>query len=64
MSETMAASAGVSQTPVLHLDSIRKSFGSTTVLNGISFDVNQHEVVALLGQVDVDEMREPAGARR
>ena len=49
MSETMAASAGVSQTPVLHLDSIRKSFGSTTVLNGISFDVNQHEVVALLG---------------
>ena len=49
MSETMAASAGKPQTPVLHLDSIRKSFGSTTVLNGISFDVNQHEVVALLG---------------
>jgi polar amino acid transport system ATP-binding protein len=45
----MAASAGKPQTPVLHLDSIRKSFGSTTVLNGISFDVNQHEVVALLG---------------
>ena len=49
MSETMAASAGKPQTPVLHLDSIRKSFGSTTVLNGISFDINQHEVVALLG---------------
>ena len=49
MSETMAASAGKPQTPVLHLDSIRKPFGSTTVLNGISFDVNQHEVVALLG---------------
>ena len=49
MSETMAASAGKPQTPVLHLDSIRKSFGSTAVLNGISFDVNQHEVVALLG---------------
>ena len=49
MSETMAASAGKPQTPVLHLDSICKSFGSTTVLNGISFDVNQHEVVALLG---------------
>ena len=49
MSETMAASAGKPQTPVLHLDSIRKSFGSTTVLNGISFDVNQHDVVALLG---------------
>lgn len=49
MSETMTPSAGVSQTPVLHLDGIRKSFGSTTVLDGISFDVNQHEVVALLG---------------
>ena len=49
MSETMTPSADVSQTPVLHLDGIRKSFGSTTVLDGISFDVNQHEVVALLG---------------
>lgn len=49
MSETMTPSSGVSQTPVLHLDGIRKSFGSTTVLDGISFDVNQHEVVALLG---------------
>nr|WP_303795936.1 amino acid ABC transporter ATP-binding protein [Bifidobacterium catenulatum] len=49
MSETMTPSAGKSQTPVLHLDGIRKSFGSTTVLDGISFDVNQHEVVALLG---------------
>ncbi|PIB85902.1 amino acid ABC transporter ATP-binding protein [Bifidobacterium sp. N4G05] len=49
MSETMTPSVDVSQTPVLHLDGIRKSFGSTTVLDGISFDVNQHEVVALLG---------------
>lgn len=49
MSETMTPSASKSQTPVLHLDGIRKSFGSATVLDGISFDVNQHEVVALLG---------------
>lgn len=35
--------------PVLRLDNVRKSFGSTQVLRGISFDVKQHEVVALLG---------------
>ncbi|MCH9275146.1 amino acid ABC transporter ATP-binding protein [Bifidobacterium amazonense] len=35
--------------PVLRLDNIRKSFGSTQVLRGISFEVRQHEVVALLG---------------
>ena len=34
---------------VLRLDNIRKSFGDTHVLNGISFDIHQHEVVALLG---------------
>ena len=38
-----------SATPVLRLDNIRKTFGSTHVLNGISFDIQQHEVVALLG---------------
>ena len=34
---------------VLRLDNIRKSFGDAHVLNGISFDIHQHEVVALLG---------------
>ncbi|QOL33149.1 amino acid ABC transporter ATP-binding protein [Bifidobacterium eulemuris] len=34
---------------VLRLDGIRKSFGSTQVLKGISFEVRRHEVVALLG---------------
>ena len=36
-------------TPVLRLDSILKSFNGNEVLKGISFDVHQHEVVALLG---------------
>lgn len=34
---------------VLRLENIRKSFGDAHVLNGISFDIHQHEVVALLG---------------
>ncbi|OZG63128.1 ABC transporter, ATP-binding protein [Bifidobacterium lemurum] len=34
---------------VLRLDGIRKSFGATQVLKGISFEVRRHEVVALLG---------------
>ena len=34
---------------VLRLENIRKSFGDAHVLNGISFDIRQHEVVALLG---------------
>ena len=51
----MAASTSAVQTAqpsapaVLRLDNIRKSFGSTQVLKGISFEVRQHEVVALLG---------------
>ena len=36
-------------TPVLRLDGIRKSFNGNEVLRGISFDVNRHEVVAVLG---------------
>lgn len=36
-------------TPVLRLDGIRKSFNGNEVLRDISFDVNQHEVVAVLG---------------
>lgn len=35
--------------PVLRLDDVRKSFGSTQVLRGISFEIRPHEVVALLG---------------
>ncbi|KFJ05378.1 amino acid ABC transporter ATP-binding protein [Bifidobacterium tsurumiense] len=35
--------------PVLRLDGIRKSYGETEVLKGISFDIQPHEVVALLG---------------
>ena len=35
--------------PVLRLDDVRKSFGATQVLRGISFEVARHEVVALLG---------------
>ncbi|RBP97623.1 peptide ABC transporter ATP-binding protein [Bifidobacterium aemilianum] len=34
---------------VLRLDSVRKSYGSNHVLKGVSFDINPHEVVALLG---------------
>ncbi|MCI1218980.1 MAG: amino acid ABC transporter ATP-binding protein [Bifidobacterium sp.] len=41
--------AADSSLPVLRLDQVRKSFGSATVLNGISFEVREHEVVALLG---------------
>ena len=36
-------------TPVLRLGGIRKSFNGNEVLRGISFDVNRHEVVAVLG---------------
>ena len=36
-------------TPVLRLDGIRKSFNGNEVLRCISFDVNRHEVVAVLG---------------
>ena len=39
----------MSNKTVLRLDDVRKSFGNTQVLRGISFDIHQHEVVALLG---------------
>lgn len=41
--------SNASDAPVLRLQDVRKSFGDTEVLKGISFDVLQHEVVALLG---------------
>ncbi|OZG63692.1 peptide ABC transporter ATP-binding protein [Bifidobacterium hapali] len=46
---SVGASSAADATPVLLLDNIRKSFGSTQVLRGISFDIRPHEVVALLG---------------
>ncbi|MBC7590110.1 MAG: amino acid ABC transporter ATP-binding protein [Salinibacterium sp.] len=39
----------MSETPVLRLENIHKSFGDTTVLRGIDLSVNSHEVVALIG---------------
>lgn len=35
--------------PVLRIDHVRKSFGKTAVLKNITFDIQEHEVVALLG---------------
>ena len=46
---TEASDSPVSDKTVLRLDDVRKSFGNTQVLRGISFDIHQHEVVALLG---------------
>ena len=46
---TAASDSPVSNKTVLRLDDVRKSFGNTQVLRGISFDIHQHEVVALLG---------------
>ena len=43
------ASDNTDSTPVLRLSNIRKSYNSTPVLKGISFDIAPHEVVALLG---------------
>ena len=34
---------------VLRIDNVVKRFGDNTVLDHISFDVHQHETVALLG---------------
>ena len=35
---------------VVRLDNVHKSFGSLKVLDGVSFDVNRGEVVAVIGQ--------------
>jgi len=35
--------------PVLRLQNIHKSFGSTQVLRGVDLTVDAHEVVALIG---------------
>ena len=37
------------QTPVLTIESVVKSFGSTAVLQGVSVTLHEGEVVALLG---------------
>ena len=39
----------MSETAVLRLDNIHKSFGETPVLRGINLSVKSHEVVALIG---------------
>ena len=47
---TEASDSPVSNKTVLRLDDVRKSFGNTQVLRGISFDIHQHvgEEVELL----------------
>ncbi|SEH37961.1 MULTISPECIES: amino acid ABC transporter ATP-binding protein [Atopobiaceae] len=42
-------SESASAETVLRLDGVCKRFGSNTVLDHVSFDIKQHEVVALLG---------------
>lgn len=37
------------QTPVLTIESVEKSFGTTAVLQGVSVTLHEGEVVALLG---------------
>lgn len=39
---TEASDSPVSNKTVLRLDDVRKSFGNTQVLRGISFDIHQH----------------------
>lgn len=62
---TEASDSPVSNKTVLRLDDVRKSFGNTQVLRGISFDIHQHEVGGFAGafrfrQIHIDEMRQPA----
>ncbi|QRX81452.1 amino acid ABC transporter ATP-binding protein [Glaciimonas sp. PAMC28666] len=35
---------------IVHFDKVRKSFGSTEILKGVSFDVQKGQVVALIGR--------------
>lgn len=46
---TTATTQGGAPQKVLRLDNVVKRFGDNVVLDHISFDVNKHEVVALLG---------------
>lgn len=47
--EGTAATQGGAPQKVLRIDGVVKRFGDNVVLDHISFDVNKHEVVALLG---------------
>ena len=47
--EGTAATQGGAPQKVLRIDNVVKRFGDNVVLDHISFDVNKHEVVALLG---------------
>ncbi|MDH5279493.1 MAG: ATP-binding cassette domain-containing protein, partial [Actinomycetota bacterium] len=35
--------------PALRLDDVHKSYGDNPVLRGVSIDIDEHEVVALIG---------------
>ena len=35
---------------VLHMESITMQFGGVVAVNGLTLDVNEHEIVALIGQ--------------
>ena len=34
---------------VLHMDHVTMQFGGVVAVNGLSLDVNEHEIVALIG---------------
>ena len=34
---------------VLHMDNVTMQFGGVVAVNGLSLDVNEHEIVALIG---------------
>ena len=35
--------------PIIRIDNLRKSFGTLTVIDGLSFDVHKGEKLALIG---------------
>ena len=44
-----AGSSGAAVTPVLTIDSVRKSFGTDVVLSGVTLEVPEHTVTVLIG---------------
>ena len=45
----MTAQTATESKAVLRLDGVTKAYGTNLILDHISFDVHEHEVVALLG---------------